>query len=32
MAIHNFLACWDSNNLDSANHHDHIYNTTKGAF
>ncbi|KAK1759140.1 hypothetical protein QBC47DRAFT_420179 [Echria macrotheca] len=32
MAIHHFPACWDGKNLDSPNHQDHMYATTKGGF
>jgi len=32
MAIHHFPACWDGKNLDSPNHQDHMFDTTKGGF
>jgi hypothetical protein len=32
MAIHHFPACWDGVNLDSPNHQDHMYSTTRGGF
>ncbi|KAI6080875.1 hypothetical protein F4821DRAFT_42495 [Hypoxylon rubiginosum] len=32
MAIHHFPACWDGVNLDSPDHQQHMYSTTKGAF
>ncbi|KAH7119032.1 hypothetical protein B0J11DRAFT_440394 [Dendryphion nanum] len=32
MAIHHFPACWDGKNLDSPNHQDHMFSTTKGGF
>ena len=32
MAIHHFPACWDGKSLDSPNHQDHMFSTTKGGF
>ncbi|KAF2684871.1 hypothetical protein K458DRAFT_487138 [Lentithecium fluviatile CBS 122367] len=32
MTVHHFPSCWDGKNLDSPNHQDHMYSTTKDAF
>ena len=32
MAIHHFPACWNGKDVDSPNHQDHMYATTKGGF
>ncbi|KAF2672155.1 hypothetical protein BT63DRAFT_476951 [Microthyrium microscopicum] len=32
MTVHHFPSCWDGKNLDSPNHQDHMYTTTKEAF
>ncbi|KAF1838783.1 hypothetical protein BDW02DRAFT_585600 [Decorospora gaudefroyi] len=32
MTVHHFPACWNGKDVDSPNHQDHMYSTSRGAF